>query len=156
MRYLRYFSFRSREEMAELEEATATRPAAREAQRALAEELTTLVHGGPECEQVLAASQALFGRGSLADLAPATLGAALAEAGLVSLPGPLPAAALFKESGLVTSMKEARRTVAEGGAYINNERVADPDAEPPAPLHGRYLVLRRGRRTIAGVEYTLP
>jgi tyrosyl-tRNA synthetase len=154
MRYLRYFSFRSREELAELEEATATRPAAREAQRALAEELTALVHGADECQQVMAASQALFGRGSLGDLAESTLAAALAEAGLVTLSGPLPVAALIKESGLVSSMKEARRTIAEGGAYINNERITDPEAAPPAPLHGRYLVIRRGRRTIAGVAYT--
>ena len=81
-RYLKYFSFRTHDELDELEKATAERPAARQAQRALAEELTTLVHGAEECEQVIAACQALFGRGSLADLAPATLRAALAEAGL--------------------------------------------------------------------------
>ena len=63
-------------------------------------------------------------------------------------------AALLKESGLVASMNEARRTIAEGGAYVNNERVTDAEAavDPASLLHGRYLVLRRGRRTIAGVE----
>jgi tyrosyl-tRNA synthetase len=155
--YLKYFSFRSHEELATLEKATAERPAAREAQRALAGELTTLVHGGAETDQVVAASQALFGRGQLADLTPATLQAALSEAGLTELRGELPpAAGLFKESGLVASMNEARRTIAEGGAYINNERVADPEAtvDRSALLHGKWLVLRRGRRTVAGIELT--
>jgi tyrosyl-tRNA synthetase len=153
VRYLKYFSFRDHDAITELEKATAERPAAREAQRALAEELTTLVHGTGECAQAIAAAQALFGRGSLAGLAPATLAAALAEAGLIRVPAPLPVAELFKEAGLVSSLGEARRTIAEGGAYINNERVADAEAALPEPLHGRYLVLRRGKRTIAGVEF---
>jgi tyrosyl-tRNA synthetase len=156
IRYLKYFSFRPHDELVELEVATRDRPAAREAQRALATELTTLVHGPDECAQVIAASQALFGRGSLADLAPSTLHAALSEAGLATVTGELPpVAALLKESGLVASMNEARRTIAEGGAYVNNERVTDTEAtvDPGSLLHGRYLVLRRGRRTIAGVEH---
>ena len=153
MAYLKYFSFSSHEALEDLEKALAERPAAREAQRALAGELTTLVHGAAECEQVVQASQALFGRGSLDSLSPATLRAALAEAGLVSLPAPLPTAAtLFKESGLVSSMNEARRTIGEGGAYINNERVTDPEAAVTSLLHDRFLVLRRGRKSIAGVE----
>ncbi|WP_433532692.1 tyrosine--tRNA ligase [Micromonospora sp. CA-263727] len=153
-RYLRYFSFRSREELEALEKETAERPAARTAQRALAEELTTLVHGEREMAQVVAASQALFGRGSLEELSPATLRAALTEAGLVHL-GELPdVATLLKESGLVPSMKEARRVIAEGGAYVNNNRVTEADAvvAPEELLHGRYLVLRRGKRSFAGVE----
>jgi tyrosyl-tRNA synthetase len=155
-RYLRYFSFRSPDELAELATATRERPQAREAQRALANELTTLVHGADECEQAVAAAQALFGRGSLTDLAPATLAAALAEAGLVQVSGELPpVAALFKESGLVASLNEARRTIAEGGAYVNNERVEDAEAtiDPATLLYGRYVVLRRGRRTFAGIEH---
>jgi len=155
VRYLKYFSFKTQDELVELELATAERPAAREAQRALARELTTLVHGEGECERVIAASQALFGRGSLADLDPATLRAALSEAGLTPVTGALPSiAALFKESGLVASLNEARRTIADGGAYVNNERVAVADAVPDqsALLHGKWLVLRRGRRNIAGVE----
>jgi tyrosyl-tRNA synthetase len=154
-RYLRYFSFRTHEELVHVAKATADRPAAREAQRALAEELTALVHGEAECAQAVAASRALFGRGSLAELSAATLRAALTEAGLVTIDGELPSiAVLFKDAGLVSSLGEARRTVAEGGAYINNERVTDADApaEPATLLHGRFLVLRRGRRTIAGVQ----
>ena len=153
--YLKVFSFASHEEIDALGGETADRPAARTAQRHLAAELTTLLHGEAECAQVIAASQALFGKGSLADLAAATLHAALAEAGLVTVKGELPpVAALLKESGLVSSMNEARRTIAEGGAYVNNERVTDVEAtvDPATLLHGRYLVLRRGRRNIAGVE----
>jgi tyrosyl-tRNA synthetase len=155
--YLKVFSFRSRDEIEALEKETAERPAARAAQRAIAEELTILLHGEAETAQVVAASRALFGRGSLADLAPATLRAALSEAGLTQLRGELPnVATLLKETGLVSSMNEARRTIAEGGAYVNNVRVTDPEAsvELSALLHGRWLVLRRGRRTVAGVELT--
>lgn len=153
-RYLRYFSFRSHDEIEELERATAERPAARAAQRALAGELTTLVHGENETAQAVAASQALFGRGSLAELAEGTLRAALAEAGLVQLTELPDVAGLLRESGLVTSMKEARRVIAEGGAYVNNDRVTETDAvvDPASLLHGRFLVLRRGKRSFAGVE----
>ncbi|MEU2613219.1 tyrosine--tRNA ligase [Micromonospora sp. NPDC007271] len=154
VRYLRYFSFRSREELEELEKATAERPQARLAQRALAEELTALVHGEREMAQAVAASQALFGRGSLDELTPETLRAALAEAGLVHLTELPDVAGLLKESGLVPSMNEARRVIAEGGAYVNNNRIAEVDATVSLEdlLHGRYLVLRRGKRSFAGVE----
>ncbi|HEY2949395.1 MAG TPA: tyrosine--tRNA ligase [Micromonosporaceae bacterium] len=154
-RYLRYFSFRSHAEIEELEEATAERPAGREAQRALAEELTTLVHGEAETRQVVAASRALFGRGPLDELAAGTLRAALAEAGLAQVRGALPpVAALLRQAGLVASMNEARRVISEGGAYVNNAKVSDVDASvsDDALLHGRFLVLRRGKRTVAGVE----
>lgn len=154
--YLRFFSFKTREELEDLEKATAERPQARLAQRALAEEMTALVHSPAEAAQAIAASQALFGRGSLSELTPSTLAAALSEAGLLSVRGELPpVATLLKESGLVASANEARRTIAEGGAYLNNERITDGEAVPPADalLHGRYLVLRRGKRTFAGVEH---
>ncbi|MBQ0897277.1 tyrosine--tRNA ligase [Micromonospora sp. U56] len=153
-RYLRYFSFRSREEIEALEKETAERPAARTAQRALAEELTTLVHGEREMAQAVAASQALFGRGSLDELTPETLRAALTEAGLVHLDELPDVAGLLRDSGLVPSLKEARRVIAEGGAYVNNSRVTEVDATvaPEDLLHGRYLVLRRGKRSFAGVE----
>jgi len=153
--YLRVFSFASRDEIDALAKETADRPAARAAQRALAEELTTLLHGEQETRQVIAASQALFGRGALDELAAGTLRAALAEAGITAVRGELPSAvALFKEAGLVSSANEGRRTVKEGGAYVNNIRVEDPDAPVPASalLHGRFLVLRKGKRTIAGAE----
>ena len=154
-RYQRYFSFRRREELEELEKATIERPQARLAQRALAEELTALVHGEEETRKVIAASQALFGRGALTDLDPDTMRAALTEAGLVQVRGEIPGVvALLRDSGLVPSLKEARRVITEGGAYVNNERVSDVDATVPtdAWLHGRFLVLRRGKRNFAGVE----
>jgi tyrosyl-tRNA synthetase len=152
---LRIFTFLDREEILALEKETAERPAARIAQRRLAEEVTRLVHGEEETRQVIAASQALFGRGDLAALPPATLRAALSEAGLVEIQGSLPPVAdLLREAGLASSRGDARRTIAEGGAYINNERVSDPEGAVPedALLHGRWLVLRRGKKTIAGVE----
>jgi tyrosyl-tRNA synthetase len=156
MRYAKYFSFRSHEELEALEKETAERPFARAAQKALAEELTTLLHGKDECAQVVAASQALFGRGTLSDLSPSTLHAALTEAGLVELDSLPTYAVLFKESGLASSLGDARRAIAEGGLYANNERVTDGDAEVPADslLHGRFLVLRRGKKTIAGAQLT--
>jgi tyrosyl-tRNA synthetase len=154
--YLKFFSFKTREELEELEKATADRPQARLAQRALAEEITALVHGEEEARQAIAASQALFGRGSLEELSADTLRAALSEAGLLSVRGELPSVgALLKETGLVSSANEARRTIGEGGAYLNNERITDGEAVVPASalLHGRFLVLRRGKRTFAGVEF---
>ena len=161
VKYLKYFSFRSREEIEELEKETAERPAARSAQRALAVELTTLVHGEAECDRVVAASRALFGQGSLADLDERTLGAALAEVPRVSVPtgAALPAVAdLFAETGLVKSKSEARRAIDQGGAYLNNAKIAAADAVPGADdlLYGRFLVLRRGKRSVGGVEVTAP
>ena len=159
---LRTFTFLPREEIEALEKETAERPAARAGQRRLAEEVTRLVHGEQETRQVIAASQALFGRGSLDELTPETLRAALTEAGLVQVrrgpAGELPSAAeLFTAAGLVGSRNQARRTVAEGGAYVNNQRITEADEPLPASwlLHGRFLVLRRGRRTVAGVEAVL-
>jgi tyrosyl-tRNA synthetase len=151
---LKIMSFRSREEIEALEKETAERPAARLAQRQIAEEVTRLVHGEAETTQVVAASQALFGRGSLDELSASTLRAALVEAGLATAPAAATVAELFVASGLVSSRNEARRVVAEGGAYVNNERVTDADAPVPADrvLPGSLLVLRRGKRTVAGVE----
>ncbi len=163
--YLKVFSFRARAEIAALGESVRERPAAREAQRALAGELTRLVHGEVECERVVAASAALFGGGALGDLDPKTLAAALAETPGVSVPDAgasvsgLPSyAELLAASGLVPSRSAARRTVAEGGAYVNNRRIGDADARPATTdlLHGRWLVLRRGKRHVAGVDADPP
>jgi tyrosyl-tRNA synthetase len=153
--YLRYFTFLPREEIEALDAETAERPQARAAQRRLAQELTTLVHGPAETERVEAASRALFGRGELVDLAEGTLAAALAEAPTAVVEGDLPSVAeLLALTGLAASKSAARRTVAEGGAYLNNQRVEDPDAVPEvgALLHGRWLVLRKGKRQVAGVD----
>jgi tyrosyl-tRNA synthetase len=153
--YLRYFTFLPREEIEALDAETAERPQARAAQRRLAQELTTLVHGAAETERVEAASRALFGRGELAELDPDTLAAALAEAPTAVVEGELPPVAdLLALTGLVASKSAARRTVTEGGASVNNRRVDDPDTVPGRDelLHGRWLVLRKGKRHVAGVD----
>lgn len=155
--FLRYFSFRGREEIEELEKATVERPAARAAQRALAEELTTLVHGEEETRRVIAASRALFGQGDLAELDERTLESALAEVPSTTVAGPLPPVVdLLVAARLVGSKSEARRTVSQGGAYLNNVKVTDDGAvpEPADLLHGRFLVLRRGKRNVGGITVT--
>jgi tyrosyl-tRNA synthetase len=157
---LRAMSFRPREEIEALEKVAAERPAAREAQRALARELTTVVHGAEETAQVEAASKALFGHGSLTDLDERTLAAALAAtaARRIEVGTSTPSYVdLLVSAGLVPSRSAARRTIAEGGAYVNNERLdpaVDPDTGPADDelLHGRWVVLRRGKRTVSGVE----
>jgi len=156
-RYLRYFTFLAREEIEQLDGETADRPQARAAQRRLAQELTTLVHGAGQTERVEAASRALFGQGDLRELDPDTLAAALAETPLAQVRRPLPSITdLLVATGLDASRSAARRTVAEGGAYVNNTRVTDPEAAPADAdvLHGRWLVVRKGRRSLAGVEVT--
>jgi tyrosyl-tRNA synthetase len=153
-RYLRILSFKSREELEELEKQTAERPQARAAQRALAEELTTLVHGADQCTAVINASKALFGQGELGDLDEATLRAALSELPHARVGELLPVVDLLAEVGLAPSKSAARRTVKEGGAYVNNVKVTAEDAVVTADelLHGRWLVLRRGKKNLAAVE----
>ena len=160
---LRVFSFRSRGEIEALELETRDKPAARIGQRALAEEMTTLVHGAAETAKAVAASRALFGQGDLAELDEATIAAALAEIPLHRVPaqaamawnvgeGPT-VADLMADAGIVPSKSEARRVIAAGGAYLNNRKVTQPDERPARGelLSGRYLVLRRGKRTVGGV-----
>ncbi|TQK27679.1 tyrosyl-tRNA synthetase [Arthrobacter sp. SLBN-53] len=156
--YLRWFTFLSRQEIDELAEATESRPHERAAQRRLARELTTLVHGQAATDSVELASQALFGRAELADLDESTLGAALKEAGDGAV-AELPAGGadgildLLVASGLVASRGAAKRTLAEGGVYVNNVRIESDEwiPQPSDFLHDRWLVLRRGKRNIAGV-----
>ena len=150
--YLRTFTFRSPGEIGQLEKSLAERPQAREAQRALANDVTSLVHGQDATDKVIAASQALFGRGELEGLDEATLAAAVAE---------LPTAVITEETsalvdllvgaGLVAGRGAARRAIAEGGVSVNNRRIADEEAvlAPGDLLHGRFAVLRRGKRTLA-------
>jgi tyrosyl-tRNA synthetase len=155
---LRVFTFRGRDEIEDLEVQTAEQPAARIGQRVLAEDLTTLVHGPEEYARAVAASRALFGQGDLRALDEKTLAAALAEVPLATLPAPgdalPPVADLMAEVGIVPSKSAARRAIAEGGAYLNNTKVTDQDSVPLASdlLHGKFLVLRRGKRTVGGVE----
>jgi tyrosyl-tRNA synthetase len=157
IQYLKYYSFRSRDEIEELAKLLEEKPFQRAAQRALADELTSLTHGEAETDRVKAASAALFGGGELTGLDASTLTAALSEAPHVEIPstGELPLLVdLFAETGLVGSKSEARRTFTEGGAYVNNERISDPDARADAEslLPGGWLLLRKGKRNLAGVR----
>ena len=156
--YLKTFTFRSPEEIAELETAVAERPAVREAQRVLAADVTTLVHGQDATDKVIAASQALFGRGDLADLDAATLAAAVAELprAVVSDAG-AEIVDLLVAAGLVAGRGAGRRAIAEGGVSVNNVRVPDAEAvlTDAQLLHGRWAVLRRGKRTLAVAERTV-
>jgi len=156
VKYLRMFTFLTREEVDELAADTQERPHLRAAQRRLAAEFTTLVHGQHATDQVVVASGALFGRGELRDLEADTLDAAMAEAptGTARLSEAPTIVDLFVTAGLAASKGAARRTVSEGGAYVNNTKITEETWQPSATdlLHGRWLVLRRGKRTTAGVE----
>jgi tyrosyl-tRNA synthetase len=154
--WLPLFSERPADEVAELIAESLERPASRAPQRALAEELTALVHGPEQLAQAEAAGRALFGRAELTELDPPTLAAALTEAGAVEIDDPsLPVSTLLQRAGLASSLSDARRTVKEGGAYVNNVRVTDADAVPTMSdwLPGGWLVLRKGKRSVAGVRH---
>lgn len=157
IRFLRMFTFLTREEIDALDEDTRERPHLRAAQRRLAAEFTTLMHGSHATEQVIAASGALFGRGELRDLDPSTLDAAMAEVptGAARLADEPTIVDLLVSSGLADSRGAARRAVKEGGAYVNNQKIADEEWSPSSAdlLHGRWLVVRRGKRSAAGVEF---
>lgn len=151
---LRIFTFLTREEIEALEAEHAEKPFLRRGQRTLAEHVTTLVHGAETTRRIEVASEALFSGGSLAEADTAVLREALATARpLVTEAAGRSVVDLFVEAGLVQSRSEARRAVAEGGAYLNNERVDDPDYVPTADdfLGGEVLVLRRGKKSFAGV-----
>lgn len=156
IRYLRWFTFLTQEELAELEVEVAERPFKREAQRRLAREMTNLVHGTEATEAVELAAQALFGRAELRDLDEKTLAASVSETAVAEIKAGEPRTIidLLVASGLADSKGAAKRAVKEGGAYVNNERIESDDWEPFAEdlLHGSWLVLRRGKKNFAGVQ----
>ena len=156
MKYLRWFTFLDKDELAELETATTERPHVREAQKRLAAEMTTLVHGAHNTAAVELASRALFGRGELGELDEPTLAAALTEASVTELRAGEPDTIidLLVASGLCESKGAARRTIKEGGASVNNVRISSEEWTPRDGelLHGHWLVLRRGKRNFAGVR----
>jgi tyrosyl-tRNA synthetase len=177
---LRVFSLKPPEQIEALERETAERPAARAAQRALADEVTTLVHGAGETAKAIAAGRALFGQGDLRDLDEPTLAAAVAEIPSATVDPDLhtwqaqPAGTdeptsgsapdghaltvcdLLAACGIVPSKSAARRVIDEGGAYLNNVKITNADVGPEVAdfLHGRYLILRRGKRTVGGIIRT--
>lgn len=156
--YLRWFTFLNQEEIAELERKVEQEPHKREAQRVLAREMTTLVHGAQATEAVELASQALFGRAELQELDESTLSSALQETEVVEVSTRATILDLLVESGLEKSKGAARRTVGEGGAYVNNQRIEDIEWSPSSQdlLHGSWLVLRKGKKRFAGARVVNP
>lgn len=157
IKYLMHFTFLSREEIEDLAHKLETQPERREAQRKLAYEVTSIVHGQSEADKVVAASQALFGDRDLADVDLKTLLSAVESAptisydSLESVPNMIQ---LAVDSGLIASKSEARRQITSGGMYVNNQRIADIDFKPSASnfIHDTLLLLRRGKKSYAVVR----
>ena len=154
IRYLRWFTFLTREELDALETEVAERPFKREAQKRLAQEMTNLVHGEEATAAVELASQALFGRGELSALDAATLSSAVRETTVYEATPEDTIVDFLVGTGLADSRGAARRSVKEGGVYANNERVESEEWTPqPADfLHDEWIVLRRGKKNFAGVK----
>ena len=154
--YLRWFTFLTQDEIAEYEEKVANEPFRREAQRRLAQEMTNLVHGEDATKAVELAAQALFGKAELTELDEATLAGALQETTVAEIAAgeQRTIVDLLVASGLADSKGAARRTIKEGGAYVNNARIESEDWEPADEdlLHGSWLVLRRGKKNFAGAK----
>lgn len=154
--YLRWFTFLTQEEIAEYERAVAEEPYKRAAQRRLAQEMTDLVHGKEATKAVELAAQALFGKAELSELDEKTLAGALSETTVADIAAgePRTIVDLLVASGLADSKGAARRTIKEGGAYVNNQRTESAEWEPSAEdlLHGSWLVLRRGKKNFAGAK----
>ncbi len=151
VKLLKFFTDRTADQIADLERQVREEPFRRAAQRTLAADVTTLVHGAEASAAVQAASEALFGNGDLK---------ALDERTLVDATEELPGAAVtvgvsvvdaLVAVGLVESRNAARRAIGEGGASVNNTKVADPERVLGADdfLHGRVALLRRGRKSLA-------
>ena len=155
---LKVFTFRTREEIAELERLTREEPHRREAQRVLAADVNTLVHGERATQQAVEASAAVFGRGSFEDLDASTLAAVAEALPGATVPGGTQHAVvdLLVATGLSDSKSAARRTLKEGGVSLNNRKVQGEDAvvSPGDLLHGRFALLRRGKKNLAAVTFT--
>ncbi|MBK4164871.1 tyrosine--tRNA ligase [Corynebacterium macginleyi] len=156
--YLRWFTFLNQDAIEALEHQVQQEPHKREAQRVLAREMTTLVHGAQATEAVELASQALFGRAELQDLDEATLSSALQETEIAQASPEATIVDLLVAAGLEKSKGAARRTVKEGGAYVNNYRIEDIEWSPSSQdlLHGSWLVLRKGKKRFAGARVINP
>ncbi len=154
---LKVFSMKSKSEIEELIEKVKTNPGAREAHRELAREMTTLIHGGAMAKSVEEAAKALFGQGEIGDLDLKTLDSALSQLPKTTIKkgDPYPTwVDLLAATGVVESKSAARRIVKEGGGYLNNKKVESEDFTPSKTdlLHGKYLLLRKGKRDLAAVE----
>ena len=154
---LKVFSMKDRKEIERLIETVNTNPGAREAHRELAREMTTLIHGADMAKKVEEAAKALFGQGEISDLDLATLDSALSQLPKTQVKKgqDFPTwVDLLAATGVVDSKSAARRIVKEGGAYLNNKKVESEDFTPSKSdlLHGKYLLLRKGKRDLAAVE----
>ena len=151
---LKVFTFLSRAEIEEFERQVAEEPFRRAAQKRLALEVTTLVHGSAATQGAIDASEALFGRGDLTSLDLPTLTGALDELNTTEGAAGTAVTQLLVDTKLVPSLGEARRAIAQGGVYVNNAQVTADDAVLAEQdlLHGRFAVLRRGKKTLAGVR----
>lgn len=157
IRFLKSFSFKSRQELEELFQIHNENPGMRQAHRELARELTALVHGEKTAENVEAASLALFGQGKLNEIDEETLATALSQIPRIQISKNevFPTwVELIKDTGVVKSKADARRVVKDGGAYLNNEKIGSEDFRPSESdlIHGRFLILRKGKRDLAAVE----
>lgn len=156
VKFLKWFTFLGRDEISELETATAEKPHLRAAQRKLAQEMTELVHGRSAVDKVENAAKALFGKGDLGALDEKTLESALRETEVAEVTGSTPGTLtdMLVASGLCESKGAARRSIGENGVAVNNEKIADTEWTPKDTdwLHGNWLVLRRGKKTFAGVH----
>ena len=148
---IKVFTFLGRTQIEELAKQVATEPFKRAAQKALALEVTTLVHGRAAAEGAIAASAALFGQGELTELDEQTLGAALRELPNTNAIAGTPLVQLLQDTGLTDSISAGRRAIKEGGVYLNNVKVNDEAAVLDDLIHGKFAVLRRGKKTLAGV-----
>jgi tyrosyl-tRNA synthetase len=149
--FIKVFTFATRDEVIELEKEVSENPGARNAQRYLARELTSLVHAPEVIERIELVSRALFGQGELSEVDLETLASAANQLPNTTIEGEFPSAIdLFHAAGIVESKSAARRLIKEGGAYINNQRVADESASPSESelIHGRYLILRKGKKEL--------
>lgn len=148
---LKVFTFLSKAEIDELAQQTAEAPYLRAAQKRLALEITSLVHSREAAEAAIAAAAAFFGQGELTDLDAATLKSALGELPNTTAALGTPITQLLLDTGLVDSISAGRRAIKEGGVYLNNAKVVDEAGELTDLLHGQFAVLRRGKKTLAGV-----
>ncbi len=157
IKFLKVFSFQSHEQINELEKLHNENPGARTAHRALAREITILVHGEEICDRVEAAARALFGQGELGELDEVTLASALAELPKTHIVkgDEIPTwVDLLHATGVVESKSAARRIVKESGAYLNNAKISGEDFRPSVNdfFFGRFAILRKGKRDLAAVE----
>ncbi|MDP1794858.1 MAG: tyrosine--tRNA ligase [Acidimicrobiales bacterium] len=156
--FLRFFTFMSRDEIEALERATADAPEKRAAQQALAQHVTSLVHGESETQAAMRAAAALFSE-DIAELDEPLLLAVFSEAPSIEQSrsvlddGAFDLAAAFEATGLVKSKSEARRAIDQGGAYVNNRKYTGEPVTAADLLHDRFLVLRRGKRDFALVRF---